>query len=132
MFRLCAQHLGRTEKLESMTAADALALGQEFTAQTVDKLQHAGDLWLLNADDASTLMDAVMESFRIQDQLVSVATSRGAVTLRGLHCPGYLYDGLLLWPSLHHASLRLFALSTPTGAPPPVRVLDRAARPHDS
>jgi hypothetical protein len=38
--------------------------------QTVDKLQHAGDLWLLSADDASTLMDAVMESFRIQDQNV--------------------------------------------------------------
>lgn len=54
-----------------MTPADMLALGKEFTSQTVDKLQHAGDLWLLNADDASTLMDAVTESFRIQDQHVS-------------------------------------------------------------
>ena len=60
----------RTEKLDSMTTADMLALGKEFTSQTVDKLQHAGDLWLLNADDASTLMDAVKESFRIQDQHV--------------------------------------------------------------
>lgn len=33
----------------------------------------AGDLWLLNADDASTLLDAVMESFRIQDRAVSTA-----------------------------------------------------------
>lgn len=60
----------RTEKLDKMTAADMAALGKEFCAQTVDKLQHAGDLWLLNADDASTLMDAVIESFRIQDQHV--------------------------------------------------------------
>lgn len=62
----------RTEKVDKMTAADLVALGKEFCAQTVDKLQHAGDLWLLNADDASTLMDAVLESFRIQDQHVSV------------------------------------------------------------
>ncbi|GBF91217.1 hypothetical protein Rsub_04886 [Raphidocelis subcapitata] len=48
-----------TEKLDEMTPADLLSLGKEFCAQTVDKLQHAGDLWLLNADDASTLMDAV-------------------------------------------------------------------------
>ncbi|KAI8468878.1 MAG: hypothetical protein J3K34DRAFT_394289 [Monoraphidium minutum] len=60
----------RTEKMDQMTAADLAALGKDFCAQTVDKLQHAGDLWLLNADDASTLMDAVMESFRIQDQHV--------------------------------------------------------------
>lgn len=59
-----------TEKLDAMTPADLLALGRAFCAQTVDKLQHAGDLWLLNADDASTLMDAVIESFRIQDQHV--------------------------------------------------------------
>lgn len=59
-----------TEKLEQMGAPDLVALGKEFCAQTVDKLQHAGDLWLLNADDASTLMDAVIESFRIQDQHV--------------------------------------------------------------
>lgn len=60
----------RTEKIDKMSAADLVALGREFCAQTVDKLQHAGDLWLLNADDASTLMDAVLESFRIQDQHV--------------------------------------------------------------
>lgn len=59
-----------TEKLDKMTADDLKALGAEFCAQTVDKLQHAGDLWLLNADDASTLMDAVLESFRIRDQHV--------------------------------------------------------------
>lgn len=59
-----------TEKLDAMTVDDLLALGKDFSAQTVDKLQHAGDLWLLNADDASTLMDAVIESFRIQDQHV--------------------------------------------------------------
>ena len=53
-----------------MTADDLRALGSEFCAQTVDRLQHAGDLWLLNADDASTLMDAVLESFRIRDQHV--------------------------------------------------------------
>lgn len=32
----------------------------------------AGDLWLLAADDASTLLDAVLESFRIQDRAVSI------------------------------------------------------------
>jgi hypothetical protein len=31
----------------------------------------AGDLWLLSADDHSTLLDAVMESFRIHDRAVS-------------------------------------------------------------
>lgn len=31
----------------------------------------AGDLWLLSADDNSTLLDAVMESFRIHDRAVS-------------------------------------------------------------
>jgi hypothetical protein len=30
----------------------------------------AGDLWLLSADDNSTLLDAVMESFRIHDRAV--------------------------------------------------------------
>ncbi|KIZ04066.1 hypothetical protein MNEG_3891 [Monoraphidium neglectum] len=63
----------RVEKLDSTTPDDLLAFGKAFCAQasrTVDKLQHAGDLWLLSADDASTLMDAVMESFRIQDQNV--------------------------------------------------------------
>ncbi|WIA28067.1 hypothetical protein OEZ86_010652 [Tetradesmus obliquus] len=58
------------EKIESITAADIIAVATEFTKQTVDKIQHAGDLWLLNADDASTLLDAVMESFRIQDRAV--------------------------------------------------------------
>jgi hypothetical protein len=38
----------------------------------------AGDLWLLNADDASTLLDAVMESFRIQDRAVSSEHDNGA------------------------------------------------------
>jgi hypothetical protein len=47
----------------------------------------AGDLWLLNADDASTLLDAVMESFRIQDRAVSSSSclqdsSKTAATLR--------------------------------------------------
>jgi len=60
-----------------MTPADLLALGRAFCAQTVDKLQHAGDLWLLNADDASTLMDAVIESFRIQDQHVRLLVCLG-------------------------------------------------------
>jgi CBS domain-containing protein len=58
------------EKIESITPADIIAVATEFTKQTVDKVQHAGDLWLLNADDASTLLDAVMESFRIQDRAV--------------------------------------------------------------
>lgn len=33
----------------------------------------AGDLWLLSADDNSTLLDAVMESFRIHDRAVSTS-----------------------------------------------------------
>lgn len=33
----------------------------------------AGDLWLLSADNASTLLDAVLESFRIHDRAVSAA-----------------------------------------------------------
>ena len=36
----------------------------------MDKLQHAGDLWLLSADTASSILDAVLESFRIQDHSV--------------------------------------------------------------
>jgi CBS domain-containing protein len=55
---------------ENLGAVDLAALGAEFCAQSVEKLQHSGDLWLLNADDASTLMDAVIESFRIQDHHV--------------------------------------------------------------
>lgn len=58
------------EKIEALTPADLIAVATEFSKQTVDKVQHAGDLWLLNADDASTLLDAVLESFRIQDRSV--------------------------------------------------------------
>jgi CBS domain-containing protein len=58
------------EKIDSLTSGDLIAVATEFTKQTVDKVQHAGDLWLLNADDASTLLDAVLESFRIQDRAV--------------------------------------------------------------
>ncbi|KAF6259138.1 hypothetical protein COO60DRAFT_1514679 [Scenedesmus sp. NREL 46B-D3] len=58
------------EKIDSISPSDIIAVATEFTKQTVDKVQHAGDLWLLNADDASTLLDAVMESFRIQDRAV--------------------------------------------------------------
>lgn len=36
----------------------------------------AGDLWLLSADDNSTLLDAVMESFRIHDRAVGAGHSR--------------------------------------------------------
>jgi hypothetical protein len=40
----------------------------------------AGDLWLLTADDASTLLDAVLESFRIQDATVRGPGSTGVGT----------------------------------------------------
>lgn len=56
---------------ESPPPADALKeLGREFGAQTVDKLQHPGDLWLLAAGDASSVLDAVTESFHVQDATV--------------------------------------------------------------
>ncbi|KAF8072382.1 CBSCBS2 [Scenedesmus sp. PABB004] len=58
------------EKIDAITPARMVEVATTFSKQTVDKIQHAGDLWLLNADDASTLLDAVMESFRIQDRAV--------------------------------------------------------------
>jgi len=58
------------EKIDSLTPADLVAVAEEFTKAQVGKVQHAGDLWLLSADDHSTLLDAVMESFRIHDRAV--------------------------------------------------------------
>jgi CBS domain-containing protein len=53
---------------DNLPPADALKeLGKTFGAQTVDKLQHPGDLWLLQAGDASSVLDAVTESFHVQD-----------------------------------------------------------------
>lgn len=58
------------EKIDALTPADMVAVASEFTKTTVDKVQHAGDLWLLNADDASSLLDAITESFRIHERAV--------------------------------------------------------------
>lgn len=41
----------------------------------------AGDLWLLSADDQSTLLDAVMESFRIHDRAVGARLDRIMLTM---------------------------------------------------
>jgi hypothetical protein len=144
----------RTEKMGAMTKDDLLALGKDFCAQTVDKLQHAGDLWLLNADDASTLMDAVIESFRIQDQHVRGA--RGGASLgrererrrgndergAGEPRPARRRAAALALAAPRRRLRRAsrpravpsappFSPPPPPGAPPPVRVLHRAARPHD-
>lgn len=51
-------------------AAALQELGAAFGQQTVDKLQHPGDLWLLAAGDASSILDAVTESFHVQDATV--------------------------------------------------------------
>jgi hypothetical protein len=41
----------------------------------------AGDLWLLNTDDQSSLLDAVLESFRIQDATVSMGAVAAGLRL---------------------------------------------------
>lgn len=68
--RLAAKDPNWVEKLDGMTADDLLAFGKEFCAQPVSKLEHAGDLWMLSTGDESSLMDAVLESFRVQDRFV--------------------------------------------------------------
>jgi hypothetical protein len=67
---LATKDAGWIEKISALTPADMVAVATEFTKLAVQKVQHAGDLWLLAADDASTLLDAVLESFRIQDRMV--------------------------------------------------------------
>lgn len=58
------------EKVSTMTPEQLAKIGEEFNHQKVEKLQHAGDLWLLTADSSSSVLDAINESFRIQDHHV--------------------------------------------------------------
>jgi CBS domain-containing protein len=68
---MTAVHAKFPDYAETLPPADALKeLGKEFGAQTVEKLQHPGDLWLLQAGDASSVLDAVTESFHVQDATV--------------------------------------------------------------
>lgn len=55
------------EKMEEMTAEELLFVGRRFCDTPVEKLQHAGELWLLEADESSSLLDALLESLRTQD-----------------------------------------------------------------
>lgn len=56
---------------EELPPAEALQeIGAAFGQQIVEKLQHPGDLWLLAAGDASSVLDAVTESFHVQDATV--------------------------------------------------------------
>lgn len=56
-----------TEHMSKFTPDKLAAIGAAFDTQTVDKLQHDADLWLLSADNSSSVLDAVLESFHIQD-----------------------------------------------------------------
>lgn len=55
------------ERINEIKADEMLFLGRKFCDIPVDSLKHAGELWLLDADESSSLLDALLEGLRTQD-----------------------------------------------------------------